>query len=149
MKLLMLGGDTDTRSALNRLLLKSEHVLEWRTELDIRGLNLSNYDTLLVDGTPREYTGRLQLQRLLREISNRSPETTILLFSTLNGPARAKEYGERSCHHCGIFKSERGEWQFRCRLHEFALMEYEALLHEAVKSPANEPITLAYQGDDL
>jgi hypothetical protein len=147
-KLLMLGGDTDTRSALNRLLLKSEHVLEWRTELDSRGLNLSKYDMLLVDGTPREYEGRLQLQRLLREIRNRSPETTILLFSTLNGSARAKEYGERF-HHCGILKSERGEWQFRCRLREFALMEYEALLHEAVKSPANEPITFEYQGDDL
>jgi hypothetical protein len=148
-KLLMLGGDADTRSTLNRLLLKSGHGLEWRTEFDSRGLDLSKYDMLLVDGTPREYEDMLQLQRLLREIRNRSPETTILLFSTLNGSAGAKEHSERSCHHCGIFKSERGEWQFQCRLHEFALMEYEALLHEAVKSSANEPITFAYQGDDL
>ena len=149
MKLLILGGDTDTRSTLNRLLLKSGHVLEWRTEFDSRDLGLSRYDMLLVDGTPREYEGMLQLQRLLRVIRNRSPETTILLFSTLNGSAGAKEYGERSCHHCSIFKSERGEWQFHCRLHKFALMEYEALLHEAVKSPANQPITFVYQGDDV
>jgi hypothetical protein len=69
MKLLMLGGDADTRSTLNRLLLKSGHGLEWRTEFDSRGLDLSKYDMLLVDGTPREYEDMLQLQRLLREIS--------------------------------------------------------------------------------
>jgi hypothetical protein len=58
----MLGGDTDARSTLNRLLLKSGHVLEWRTEFDSRGLDLSRYDMLLVDGTPREYEGMLQLR---------------------------------------------------------------------------------------
>ena len=60
----MLGGDTDTRSALTRLLLKAEHVLEWRTELDIRGLNLSNYDMLLVDGTPSAGSRDLFCNRL-------------------------------------------------------------------------------------
>jgi hypothetical protein len=145
MKLLVLGGDANTRSLLSKLLLKSRHVLEWRNELGGHALDAAKYDMLLVGGTPKEYEGRLRLQQQLREIRNRSPEMNILVFSTFNVSETAEE-SHPPCHPCGVVKSRGGVWQFRCRLHELAVMETQTLLREAAKSATVEPITFEYQG---
>lgn len=148
MKLLVLSGGSGIRSILNKLLRKAGHVLEWRTELSYHDLDLSSYDMLIIDGTPKEFERRFHLQQLMRDLRHSSAQPPILVFSELNGPEAGEEQGQGSCYSCGIVESGGGVWQFRCRLHELALMEEQALLHEAVKSPALEPITFEYQGGD-
>ncbi len=146
MKLLLLGGSADTKKILNKLLRKSGHILESRDSAECHSTDLTEYDMLLVDGSLKACEEEPSLHDLLRKVKGKFPQLKIVVLNVLGALTNAEGCATAYRNSCGAIKSGNGMWQLRCRLHELALSEAQALLLDAVARPPCEPITFEYQG---
>lgn len=146
MRLLLVGGSTETKRILNTLLRKSGHILEWRDSAECHSADLTEYDILLVDASFNACEEEPCLRDLLRKVRGRFPQVKIVVLNVLGALTNAEDYATAHHNACGAIKSGDGMWQLRCRLHELARREAQALLLDAIARPACEPITFEYQG---
>ena len=147
MKLLLIIDNADTRKILNKLFRQTGHIVEWRDSADCHGVDLTEYDMLLIDGSLKACEAPC-LRDLLRKIRNKFPRVQIVVLDVLSAFTKAKEDTTAYGSYCGAVKSGKGMWQLRCCLHELALTESQALLLDTVRSRrvSCEPITFEYQG---
>jgi len=146
MRLLMLGGTKTTQGLVRQLLGKSGHDLVCRESAEDCELSLKSYDMLLVDSAPGDCEATARLVDMVQLAKIRYPALRVLVLSRI---------GEQSAHHscqtpspqsCGVSESHDGVWQVRCRLKELAWSETAALLEDAIRRPAMEPVVFEYQG---
>lgn len=148
MRVVLLGGNNETRAAVECLIEGSSHHLEWRKTASRGGLEVENCDLLLVDGASllRDEVQRLRTW-LKREA--RSGGSAVFLFNSgieaggkLSGAARLP------CRlDCGVHRTAAGHWSLRCRLQEQALEEYRAGALDTGSRPAGGAVVFEYQGE--
>lgn len=147
MKLLLLGGSSPTRHALQKLLGKSRHRLDWHsTEQGDLDADPQDYDMVLVDGGIGSRPEVEHLLNLARRIGNEAPGLPVLVLSLLEAGSASHGWGRRSGQSCGVSRSENGVWQVRCCLKDLALNEITALLRDRFERSSQEPVTFEYQG---
>ncbi|MGH8531202.1 MAG: hypothetical protein ACREV1_00380 [Gammaproteobacteria bacterium] len=148
MRVMLLGGNDETRAAVERLTEGSSHHLEWRKIASLGGLEVEHCDLLLVDGASllREEGQRLRTW-LMSEAQCRG--SVLLFFSTgieaggkLSGAARLPRRLD-----CGVERTAAGYWSMRCQLQEQALEEYRAGALNAGSRPAGRAVVFEYQGE--
>ncbi len=146
MKLLMLGGTATTQGLVRQLLGRSAHEMEWRESAEDCECNLKNYDMLLVDSTPGDCAATARLVDMVQLAQLRHPDLKILVLSRIGEPSAHHACHTPAPHSCGVSESDEGVWQVRCRLKELAWSETAALLEDAIRRPAMEPVVFEYQG---
>ncbi|MGH8490205.1 MAG: hypothetical protein ACREXS_15380 [Gammaproteobacteria bacterium] len=148
MRVMLVGGNIQTRAAVERLIEGSSHHLEWRKTASQEGLEVEHCDFLLVDGASllRDEAQRLRT-RLMSEA--RSGGSAVFFFNSgieaggkLSGAARRPRRLD-----CGVHRTTAGHWSLRCRLQEQALEEYRAGALDGGSRPAGRAVVFEYQGE--
>jgi hypothetical protein len=148
MNILLVGERQDTRQILQLLLAKSKHRLERKSLDSFPEPDLEAYDMVVVDGAVHDCTQQVNLLQWIREARRRYPQLPVAVMNNV-GPhvvSEGHEVGRDTLHTCGVFESDNGSLNMRCRLREIALGETAALMRDDCERPLLEPVTFEYSG---
>lgn len=148
MKVMLLGGNNETRAAVERLIEGSSHHLEWRKTASRGGLEVENCDLLLVDGASLLRDEAQRLRTCLMSEA-RSGGSAILFFNSgIEAGGKLSGAARQPCRlDCKVHRTTAGHWSLRCRLQEQALEEYRAGALDAGLRPAGRAVVFEYQGE--
>jgi|SRR4051812_29695167 hypothetical protein len=149
MNILLVGERPDTGHIVQLLLQKSKHRLERKSLENFMEPDLEAYGMVLVDGAVHGCTQQLKLVQWIRRARRLYPQLPLVVMNSV-GPqvnSEAHDPSQNSLHTCGVFESDNGVLNMRCRLQEIALGETAALMRD-VERPGLEPITFEYSGSE-
>ena len=150
MNILLVGERQDTRRIVQLLLEKSKHRLERKSLENVPEPDLEAYDMVLVDGDVYDCAQQVNLLEWIREARRRYPHLPVAVMNNV-GPhlvSESRRAGGESLRTCGVFESDDGVLNMRCRLQEIALCETAALVRDGCERPPLEPITFEYSGPE-
>lgn len=148
MNILLVEEKQDTRGILQLLLEKSKHHLDRKSLESFPEPDLEAYDMVVVDGAIHDCAAQINLVHWIREARRRYPHLPVAVMNNV-GPREMAADHEATCdqmHTCGVFQSDNGVLNMRCRLREMALGETAALMRNEFERPLLEPITFEYSG---
>ena len=148
MNILLVEEKQDTRGILPLLLEKSKHHLDRKSLESFPEPDLEAYDMVVVDGAIHDCAAQINLVHWIREARRRYPHLPVAVMNNV-GPREMAADHEATCdpmHTCGVFQSDNGVLNMRCRLREMALGETAALMRDEFERPLLEPITFEYSG---
>lgn len=140
MRLLLIGGSSFT-AVVEKLVAKSQHILDHRKTLPESSLDLPRYDMVLVDGAFREGD---ELLLILDRIRARLPEMPVIIVNCLSSKNGNGSTAKMRPATCGVVESHDGMLMAQCRLRNMALDDYEDVSHLLRLSAPS--ITFEYQG---
>jgi hypothetical protein len=148
MNILFVGERQDTGNIVQLLLEKSKHRLECKSLESFPEPDLEAYDMVLVDGAVYGCAQQVDLVQWIRKAKRRFSDVPVLVMNSVGqADSEIHEPVRNGLHTCGVFESDNGVLNMRCRLQEIALGEFAALMRD-VERPALEPITFEYSGPE-
>lgn len=146
MKIALLG-DTDRRDGPLRALLRgSRHQVRWATLADSAACDFHDCALVLLEATNDDPTTQERLVAAAHAVRARSPGTPVLVVSAFESATRRPAQANARHRACQVTACGDGVWRVRCRLHELAWAETEALIREALERETKEPVVFEYRG---
>jgi hypothetical protein len=146
MKIALLG-DADHRDGPLRTLLKgSEHRVRWTALEDSAAADFRGCGLVLLDASNDDPAAQERLVSAAHAIRARAPGVTVLVVSAFESGKVRQGRGRERQGNCQLAACGDGVWRVRCRLHELAWAETEALIREALERETNEPVVFEYRG---
>lgn len=128
--------------ALQELLGKSGHCLEYRALGEVQTCDLKFFDMVLLDGNSRSSAAQDCLMEAAQYLRCAIPRIPIVVLSAFDSTAGLGG----TLHGCRVTAAGKGGWNMHCRLKELAWRESEALLHDIFEHEPLQPVSFEYRG---
>lgn len=150
MNILLVGERQDARRIVQLLLDKSKHRLERKSLENVPEPDLEAYDMVLVDGDVYSCAQQVNLMEWIREARRRYPHLPVAVMNNVGSDLGSGSHRGRgqALPTCGVFESDDGVLNMRCRLQEIALGETAALVRDGCERRPFDPVTFEYSGPE-